>query len=115
MLPPETLEITETSSNREWAGGPTCTFASASRLAAPNKAARLPPPEMATPIRVSLGFMAWLQDVWSGFATGSVYTGDVTHPDSTARTIPPVTQAVSPCGASMLVKNPFRVAMYSSL
>ena len=34
--------------------------------------------------------------VWSGFAAGTVYTGDVTHPDSTARTIPPVTQAAEP-------------------
>jgi hypothetical protein len=59
--------------------------------------------------------MAWLQDVWSGFAAGSVYTGDVTQPDSTARTIPPVTQAVSLCGAPMLIKKPFRVAMFSSL
>jgi hypothetical protein len=70
---------------------------------------------MATPISVSLGFMAWLQEVWSGFAAGSVYTGDVTQPDSTARTIPPVTQAVNLCGTSRLMKNPFRVAMHSSL
>ena len=66
MLPPETLEIIETSSNREWAD-PTCTFASASRPAAPNNAARLPPPDMAIPISVSLGFIGWLQDIWSGF------------------------------------------------
>jgi hypothetical protein len=70
---------------------------------------------MATPISVSLGFMAWLQDVWSGFATGSVYTGEVTHPDSTARTIPTVAQAVNLCGASTLMKNPFRAAMHTSL
>src|SRR6185295_3319030 len=115
MLPPETLEMTETSSNREWAEGPTCSFASASRPAAPNNAARLPPPDIATPIRVSLGFMAWLQDVWSGFATGRVYTGDVTQPDSTARTIPIVPQAVNPCGAATVMKNPLWVAIYSSL
>jgi hypothetical protein len=70
---------------------------------------------MAIPISVSLGFMAWMQDIWSGFAAGTVYTGDVTHPESTARTIPTVTQAVNPCGASTLIKNPFRVAMHSSL
>src|SRR6476620_4382633 len=72
MLPPETLEIIETSSNSECAGGPTCSFASASRPAAPNNAARLPPPEMATPISVSPGFSGWLQEVWSGFGGGTV-------------------------------------------
>src|SRR6476620_1533070 len=67
MLPPDTLEILETSSHRECAGGPACSFASASRPAAPNNAARLPPPDMATPIKVSLGFIGWLQDIWPGF------------------------------------------------
>ena len=68
MLPPETLEIIETSSNSECAGGLTCTFASASRPAAPNNAARLPPPDMAIPISVSLGFIGWLQELGPALA-----------------------------------------------
>ncbi|BFU96126.1 MAG: hypothetical protein NTNFB02_28480 [Nitrospira sp.] len=65
MLPPDTLEIIETSSSSECPGGPTCTFASASKPAAPNNAARLPPPEIATPISVSFGFIGWVQVGWS--------------------------------------------------
>jgi hypothetical protein len=59
--------------------------------------------------------MAWMQDIWSGFAAGTVYTGDVTHPESTARAIQTVTQAVTLCGASTFLRNRFRVAMQSSL
>jgi hypothetical protein len=73
----EALEITETSSN---GNGQVARLAPSPVLQGwPLQTRRLDsPPEMATPIRVSLGFMAWLQDVWSGFATGGVYTGDVT-------------------------------------
>ena len=112
MLPPDTLEITETSSNSECPGGPTCTFASASSPAAPNNAARLPPPDMAIPISVSLGFIGWLQDAWPGFGGGRVWTGELTHPDSIDRTIPTAIRAVSPRDAATLAMKPFRFATH---
>jgi hypothetical protein len=50
---------------------------------------------MAIPISVSLGFIGWLQDIWSGFGGEIVYVGEVTHPDSINRSIPTTTRAVN--------------------
>ena len=70
MLPPDTLEITETSCNSEC--GPELYLRQRFEAVAPNNAARLPPPDMAIPIIVSIGFIRWLQEAWSGFGGGTL-------------------------------------------